>query len=111
MEQANVILHNPGVCPVKHDETAPTKEQDSGSPRTACPVNPRNVMPVDGVGTSEERGGSNLSTDRVASTIPVAEPETLPEHQKVSKGENGNSTWLYPSEEMFFAAMKRKVLS
>lgn len=66
-------------------------------------------MPLQSADVSAERTDPSLSTDRAASTIPVAQPESLPEHQKVSQGENGNTTWLYPSEKMFYSAMKRKV--
>jgi len=43
-----------------------------------------------------------LSTQRVVSTIPRT-VEFTPEHQK-----DAGSTWVYPSEQMFYNAMKRK---
>lgn len=98
-----------GTCPVKHDDNASTKEDNSGPAESQCPVNPRNVMPMQPADVSADRTDPSLSTDRAASTIPVAQPESLPEHQKVSQGENGSATWLYPSEKMFYSAMKRKV--
>lgn len=66
-------------------------------------------MPLQLANASAEDAEPALSTNRAHSTIPVAQPESLPKHQQVSEGHDGSSTWLYPSEKMFYAAMKRKV--
>ncbi|KAJ3369562.1 hypothetical protein HDU91_007069 [Kappamyces sp. JEL0680] len=66
------------ACPVNHDK-----------PKDNPLVNPLNQMPTDLEGKSP--GG--LSREREISSIPMG-------------GDRGN--WIYPSEEMFFNAMKRK---
>lgn len=39
-----------------------------------------------------------------ASSIPTAAPNDLPQHQQA-----GSGVWVYPSEQMFYNAMKKKV--
>ena len=86
--------------------TSSSSSVDRGVDSCASPadeVNPTNMMP-----TPDQRksGGqrNNLSTHRVASTIPISERnDALPEHQK-----DAGTTWQYPSEQMFFNAIKRK---
>jgi hypothetical protein len=64
-------------------------------------INPRNVMPD----IPNEPTTGALSTSRQASSIPmVPASEQTPTHQQP-----GSSVWMYPSEQMFFNAMKRKV--
>jgi hypothetical protein len=46
---------------------------------------------------------SNLSTQRQRSSIPIAASQ-LPQHQQ-----DGADVWMYPSEQQFYNAMKRKV--
>ncbi|KAL3941367.1 MAG: hypothetical protein SGBAC_004252 [Bacillariaceae sp.] len=46
-----------------------------------------------------------LSTHRASSTIPRGKVEKSPHHQR---GEDGAETWVYPSEQQVFNAMKRK---
>jgi hypothetical protein len=49
-----------------------------------------------------------LGTERSRSTIPIADPSCLPGHQQGQAQEEEKARWLYPSETMFFKAMKRK---
>ena len=85
----------------------------------------RNLMPATPANAPLLSAGGQarpLPTARQASSIPMA-PETdeLPEHQKKTKGaststpskEQGGEkekekTWVYPSQQMFFNAMRRK---
>jgi hypothetical protein len=46
---------------------------------------------------------SNLSQQRQRSSIPIAASQ-LPQHQA-----DGAEVWMYPSEQQFYNAMKRKV--
>jgi len=48
---------------------------------------------------------AQLSTSRQASTIPTAEGQDMPTHQ----GAEGGGVWMYPSEQQFYNAMRRKV--
>jgi cytochrome c heme-lyase len=58
--------------------------------RERCPIDSRNMMPVDLQGEAIE----GLSNGRVGSSIPRADTES--------------GTWLYPSPQMFYNAMQRK---
>jgi cytochrome c heme-lyase len=51
----------------------------------------------------------SLGEAREVSSIPVASPDELPKHQQTARSADGSTTWLYPSEKMFYEAMKRKV--
>lgn len=60
-----------------------------------------NMPVVDNTPSSSQ--SSNLGTDRQMSSIPIAASE-LPKHQQ-----GGSDVWMYPSEQQFYNAMKRKV--
>jgi cytochrome c heme-lyase len=89
---------------VRHGQT--DNPFSAAASRETSQVNERNQMPV----VEPHQGSSNLRDARESSTIPVASPEDLPAHQQTGQGMDGATTWLYPSEQMFFDAMKRKVL-
>ncbi|GIM03473.1 hypothetical protein Vretimale_8249 [Volvox reticuliferus] len=76
----------PGSCPVR-----PT---DGGT------LNPLNNIPSGLINQSLQPG---LNTQRQVSSIPMTPPEKLPPHQQA-----GQNYWVYPSEQMFYNAMKRK---
>jgi hypothetical protein len=48
---------------------------------------------------------SSLSVQREKSSIPIAPADDVPKHQEGST----QDVWVYPSEQQFFNAMKRKV--
>lgn len=57
---------------------------------------------------------NGLGTQRVISTIPRASPVdssegAKPANSEKESGVSENGNWIYPSEKMFFDAMKRKV--
>jgi cytochrome c heme-lyase len=53
---------------------------------------------------------SDLNDAREASSIPIADPHSQPAHQSATGNPSeGDKNWVYPSEQMFFNAMKRKV--
>lgn len=57
---------------------------------------------------------TGLGTQRVVSTIPRASPVddtegSKPANSEKESGVSANGNWIYPSEKMFFEAMKRKV--
>ena len=64
---------------------------------------------------AEVAAASNgLGTDRVISTIPRASPVddsegSKPANSEKESGVSEGGNWIYPSEKMFFDAMKRKV--
>lgn len=75
-------------------------EAASKPPVVAEDLNPRNNMPA-----ANQRPGPDqripLPVERVQSTIPKA--DFNPAHQA-----EASRTWVYPSEQMFYNAMKRK---
>jgi len=82
-----------GGCPV----VAPTQMVES---RSGCPVvgvNPGNQMPPSVNAPAFPEQAKPLNLNRQSSSIPTA------------KRDNDESeTWMYPSEQMFYNAMKRK---
>ncbi len=68
----------------------PSKDDINACPVDHSKINPLNNMPTD---LEKTASSSHLSTEREVSTIPMAQ-------------KNGN--WIYPSEQMFYNAMKRK---
>lgn len=57
---------------------------------------------------------TGLGTQRVVSTIPRASPVddtegSKPANSEKESGVSASGNWIYPSEKMFFDAMKRKV--
>ena len=95
----------PSSCPVKH--AAPAEKEstssDSGGGNNTCPYRhdkgqrPTTSMPANSELPPNQRPTPGqrklLSTERVQSTIPRSE---------------GDDTWQYPSQQMFYNAMKRK---
>ena len=64
----------------------------------------------------QQHSSPQLSTQRVASSIPLGAPQgALPAHQQPQQkgegqgGQQPGGVWMYPSEQMFYNAMKRKV--
>ncbi|KAG2489814.1 hypothetical protein HYH03_011763 [Edaphochlamys debaryana] len=80
-----------GSCPVRPGGGA----ADGGT------LNPLNNIPSSLSSSPASEPG--LSPQRQVSSIPMAPPEKLPPHQQ-----GGQDFWVYPSEQMFFNAMKRK---
>eukprot|EP01025_Chloroclados_australasicus_P036520 TRINITY_DN3724_c0_g1_i1.p1 TRINITY_DN3724_c0_g1~~TRINITY_DN3724_c0_g1_i1.p1 ORF type:complete len:278 (-),score=28.07 TRINITY_DN3724_c0_g1_i1:884-1651(-) len=65
-------------------------------------VNEANMMPNTSNQPTEGQQYP-LNMNRKLSSIPVSSDSSLPVHQ-----EKGAKTWIYPSEQMFYNAMKRK---
>eukprot|EP00053_Salpingoeca_punica_P015138 m.138576 g.138576 ORF g.138576 m.138576 type:complete len:235 (+) comp16633_c0_seq3:44-748(+) len=94
-----------GGCPVMHKgDAAAAGGSEAGS---SCPVmrgdkvNPDNLMLLEEKQKPTEGQKMPLPTERVKSTIPRA--EFLAPHQT-----GDAKVWEYPSEQMFYNAMKRK---
>ena len=80
-EDQNVQGEMSESCPMR------TKESSSG-----CPINPATNMPY-AEKLQETNSNVKLDTKREKSSIPRAE---------------ANENWMYPSQQMFFNALKRK---
>lgn len=69
-------------------------------------TNPLNVMPD--IRNAPQAGQSHpLGQEREVSSIPVGR-ESTPGHQPQGAEESRERRWVYPSEQMFFNAMRRK---
>ncbi|KAL6852576.1 Cytochrome c1 heme lyase [Amphichorda felina] len=106
----------PSACPVDHSGKPQPKSWTQtltsylpwSSPATASPQPSATASPHPG-----------LDTDRAVSSIPRAagNPEACPvdhgssanaANHEIESGADGSGNWVYPSEKMFFEAMKRK---
>ncbi|EGD83417.1 hypothetical protein PTSG_04025 [Salpingoeca rosetta] len=99
-----------GGCPVIHkkgDDGAGGEQTEVMQAPASCAsdagasVNPNNQMLIQEKQAPSIGQSAPLPTNRVISSIPKA--DFTPAHQ-----EQGESHWHYPSEQMFYNAMKRK---
>ena len=84
--------------------------ENQASSDTTANAHPMISEAIDPARSAQSEGTQSLDRAREASSIPVASPDELPKHQQTANSPDGSTTWLYPSETMFFEAMKRKVL-
>uniref|UniRef100_A0A7S0L4G6 Holocytochrome c-type synthase n=1 Tax=Coccolithus braarudii TaxID=221442 RepID=A0A7S0L4G6_9EUKA len=96
-------------CPLRGSEASPKAEDGKSTGRSGCPVSPvagvgslmEEINPANAMPTPNQQPADDqrlpLSTERIPSTIPAP-----------AKGADGERTWLYPSPQMFFNAMRRK---
>ena len=101
-------------CPVQNNIT---RSSDAIAQGSSCPViasdaagstNPLNNMPS-GNNAPHPTQTQALSTLRQSSSIPMGDTSHLPPHQQGSLPSGDGAIWNYPSEQMFYNAMKRKV--
>lgn len=104
----------PAQCPVDHKSPAPTSQSWTQTFGSYLPWSSSSSpsQPVPSAAVSAHDG---LGTDRVISTIPrTSGPAACPvEHgasanAEIESGAHESGNWVYPSEKMFFEAMKRK---
>lgn len=108
-------------CPVDH--TAPSSSSSWTSRLSSLLWSSPTTGPEAAPAAQQSGGGGarpGLETDRVISTIPRAagDPEACPvdhgssanpaNHELESGADAASGNWVYPSEKMFFDAMKRK---
>ena len=120
---ASEASSEPAACPVDHKtrEAWLEKSRQAGEQQQQAP----HPVPSTPVGQSCDSSQissnasplplSNLGTQREVSTIPrafssptTAEPNARPANHERESGSDKSGMWIYPSEQMFFAAMKRK---
>ncbi|KAK7431867.1 Cytochrome c1 heme lyase [Neonectria magnoliae] len=107
-------LRKPSVCPVDH---AARPEPKSWT-QTVSSYLPWGSSSPAAAATPAERHRGGLDTDRAVSTIPrtsgppavcpVDEAPSKPANHEMETGMDPSGNWVYPSEKMFFEAMKRK---
>ncbi|KAK7532485.1 cytochrome c1 heme lyase [Phyllosticta citribraziliensis] len=126
----------PSVCPVDHKsreawmaqaKAAGAQQPDQHPPHPIPPVPAAPPKPADPgcdsskmdqkapaqTAGSKVLGALGLSQDREISTIPRSFPEAKvaaapANNEQESGADKSSGNWIYPSEEMFFNAMKRK---
>uniref|UniRef100_A0A7S1T7U5 Holocytochrome c-type synthase n=1 Tax=Tetraselmis chuii TaxID=63592 RepID=A0A7S1T7U5_9CHLO len=92
------------ACPVVGSSSSSSAAKSSGCPVVGeSGVNPLNNMPRGDDGGAVG-AASELGRERIVSSIPRAASEDPPKHQEGTPEEK----WVYPSEQMFYNAMKRK---
>ncbi|KAJ2689370.1 Cytochrome c1 heme lyase [Coemansia spiralis] len=117
-------------CPVDHTNrspaTCPVNHQPATDQRPVCPVDhstslkaflppsdtphldPHNQMPLTPEQTPTTAQGAPLSTARTTSSIPRADRYQAAGPSECPALHEEAPMWIYPSEQMFFNAMKRK---
>ena len=119
--------NQPEVCPVDHK----TRQAWLDKARSQ-PSEPNNPIPAgescDSSAIDQKTSGArsptpkfthfSLDASREISTIPRAQPDTSatsqtsgqqrPANNEQESGASSSGNWIYPSEQMFFDAMKRK---
>lgn len=118
------------VCPIDHQSREAWLEQARKTgqgppiphplPPSSSPTSPRPIPAGESCDSSQMdqsirspgllRSRLGLGTDREISTIPRATstPSDGPANNEVESGKDKSGNWVYPSEQMFFDAMKRK---
>lgn len=118
----------PSACPVDHKSRAAWMEQAAAqrpaqkSSKSPLPVGETCDSSQVDQSTSRDSPlqlpsflrGPRLATDREVSTIPRAMPEATKDGKRPANNEQetgadkSSGNWIYPSEQMFFNAMRRK---
>jgi len=97
------VVQRGGAQPTDPKGDGERKREETGA--SGCPVqgnenlDSRNMMPPPNQSMDESQS-TNLPTERVVSSIPMGSEK--PHHQE------GGGLWQYPSQQMFYNAMKRK---
>ncbi|KAF2677209.1 cytochrome c1 heme lyase-like protein [Lentithecium fluviatile CBS 122367] len=120
------------VCPVDHKAREAWLKQAKAQPHaplqaSGCDSSQADQAPTPSTSAASSPapstagilGSLRLGTQREVSTIPRAVPESAPTPREArpanNEGETGadkkTGNWIYPSEQMFFDAMKRKAYS
>lgn len=98
------------ACPVQHHkpkESSKPKDSKGDDVSQACGFGAemmRVASHAGGWSVDASRFDPRLSTSRVVSSIPKSAVTDAPAHQRGSSEEK----WEYPSEDMYYKAMKRK---
>eukprot|EP01147_Barroeca_monosierra_P007561 gene7561-9840_t len=90
-----------GGCPVLRDDQPQDSSCSTDETSKSESINPNNQMLLQEKQSATIGQSKPLATDREVSTIPKS--EFTPSHQN-----EGDQHWQYPSQQMFYNAMKRK---
>lgn len=91
----------------------PASEEARHSARINMPFVPNAPLAGSSGAGSGAGASASLNTARAASSIPIADPSSVPQHQQgpaaaAAHGRSGGAVWMYPSEQQFYNAMERK---
>jgi cytochrome c heme-lyase len=121
-KQAQSEQNQPATCPVDHSsKSAPSSSwtQKVSSLLWSSP-SAEPALPANHPAIPSSTSQSGLDNSRITSTIPrsfTTSPEECPvdhgasanpSNAEVESGLDASGNWVYPSEKMFFDAMKRK---
>ncbi|KAJ2582486.1 Cytochrome c1 heme lyase, partial [Coemansia sp. RSA 1836] len=102
------------ACPADHS-TSLKAFLPASSNNNDPHLDPHNQMPIVPEQTTSPDQGGSLSTTRTISSIPRASryqtagaSECPALHEEPAAGAKSKDMWIYPSEQMFYNAMKRK---
>lgn len=107
----------PASCPVDHSSSASSTSRSwTQSLASYLPWSSSSSAPSQPSSASSRPQADPLDTDRIISSIPRSNsnPEACPvdhgssANAEVETGKHASGNWVYPSEKMFFEAMKRK---
>lgn len=117
-KQSQIPNQTPATCPVDHSSKAPSSwTQKISSLIWSAPASETPTLPANHPAISSHPG---LDNGRVTSSIPrsfSADAQDCPvdhgasanpSNAEVESGRDASGNWVYPSEKMFFDAMKRK---
>jgi hypothetical protein len=104
-ENANLHPEGESCDSSQMEQTSPLKPNSSNSPSA-----------LQTLLRATTKGPAPLATEREISTIPRAVPpeveqakeDARPANNEVESGRDKSGKWIYPSEQMFFDAMRRK---
>ncbi|KAI9231859.1 MAG: cytochrome c/c1 heme lyase-domain-containing protein, partial [Podila humilis] len=111
----NTTTSQPSDTP-SSSTSSPASSSSSSSSSSTLKIDPTNNMPASPDQFRIASQTRDLNTEREISTIPKAANAADPYGEKGSSSGNhaadpdgdSDSVWIYPSEQMFFNAMKRK---
>lgn len=106
------------ACPVDHKtrqawlDKARSQQPDQNPPTLNQSCDSSQIPPSATTAAPLRKGATHFSLDqsREVSTIPRAEitASSVPANNEAESGVSKSGNWVYPSEQMFFDAMKRK---
>ncbi|KAK1239936.1 hypothetical protein MKX08_007378 [Trichoderma sp. CBMAI-0020] len=116
-QSQNQNLNQPATCPVDHSKTAPSSSWTqkissliwSSSETPSPPANHPAMPSHPGLDNGRVTSSIPRSFSADADDCPVDHGASAnPSNAEIESGRDASGNWVYPSEKMFFDAMKRK---
>lgn len=108
-----MAVKDPPACPVDHKTRTAylAQARAANDPLDALPPKTWTQLLASYLPSSEQPTTPDLNTTRVISTIPrspTTSTPSAPSNHEIESDMDPSGKWVYPSEKMFFDAMKRK---